>query len=104
MRVVLPAPFGPRRPMLLPESVQVRFCRISRRPNRTDIPCSSTTGADAFAIEGASTSAETAVAASEFIVTVHYHRCAARCWSQEIVTIMRSEEHTSELQSPVHLV
>jgi len=41
MRVDLPAPLGPRRPMVRAEREMVRFCRISRLPKRTLRPESS---------------------------------------------------------------
>src|SRR5437763_5970989 len=44
MSVDLPAPFGPRRPMVRPERDWVRSVRISRLPRRTDSEESSITG------------------------------------------------------------
>jgi hypothetical protein len=42
MRVDLPAPFGPSKPMERPRNEAVRLRRISRSPNRTERPWSST--------------------------------------------------------------
>src|SRR5690348_18132034 len=36
--------------------------------------------------------------------TIHWRRCGAEHFCHELVCSTRSEEHTSELQSPVHLV
>ena len=44
MRVDLPAPFGPRSPMVDPESEQLRSFKICRFPIRTEKPRSSITG------------------------------------------------------------
>src|SRR5271165_3084648 len=44
MRVDLPAPFGPSKPIARPRREAVRLRRISRLPNLTERPCSSING------------------------------------------------------------